>query len=156
MGFRKNIEKEICIPESYIIHFINKFVLPPAVMSKRSYSDMVSCILKSLSTSGIWSKSTGGCTIGLNNSYPFLFGGMAVFYKVLNLDYFLNLQVNYKKKGMGRIGNLERENRKGMNRKRDPRRWISAKSREVQLFATLLLFFCVCSSKPSPSPVRKR
>ena len=95
-------------------------------MSKRSNSDMASCILKSLSASGIWSKSTGGRTIGLKNSYSFFFGGMDVFCKFLNLDYFFNLQVNCNKGGMRGRGNSEKENIKGMNKKWDSRRGMSA------------------------------
>lgn len=31
MGFGKNVERQIYIPESYIIHFIDEFVLLPTV-----------------------------------------------------------------------------------------------------------------------------
>jgi len=46
------------------------------------------------------------------------------------------------RKGMRRRGNLEREDRKGMNRKRDSRRGMLAKCRPMQLSATVLIFYC--------------
>lgn len=89
-------------------------------MSNKLNYERVSCIWKSMSASGMWSKSNGGCTIGLNASCSFFFGAMVVFCRNLwKLTCFEIITEEDKKKW--EFGEGER---KGINQKWDSRNGI--------------------------------